>query len=297
MNKVQPSLSKAAMWMGGWLALMLTMSVAGREATKEVNVFQIMEIRAVLGIFMIYPLIHMAGGFQAMRTRVLGQHIGRNFVHYWGQFAWFFALTMIPLAQLVSIEFTMPIWTAILAAMFLGERITPMKLASVVLGVIGVAMIVRPSLDHVDPGQLIALAAAFGFAVSVIMVKGLTRHDSVLTIIFWMLIIQSALGLIPALMVWQWPPAQSWPWIIVIAFCGTFSHYCMARAMTYADATIVVPMDFLRVPLSALLGWMLYNELLDGWTVAGAVLILFGNTLNIRGAGTARVPPADADRA
>lgn len=296
MNKVEPSLSKAALWMGGWLALMLTMSVAGRAATKEVDVFQIMEIRAVLGIFLIYPLIHRAGGLSAMRTNVLGQHIGRNVVHYAAQFAWFFALSMIPLAQLISIEFTMPIWTAILAALFLGERITTMKLFSVVLGIIGVAVIVRPSLDHVDPGQIIALTAAFGFAIAVIMVKGLTRQDSVLTIIFWMLIIQSALGLVPAILVWEWPRAGIWPWIIVIAICGTFSHYCMARAMTYADATIVVPMDFLRVPLSALLAWMLYNEGVDAWTVAGAVLILFGNTLNLRDAGTARVPPARKDR-
>ena len=92
-------------------------------------------------------------------------------------------------------------------------------------------------------------------------------------------------------MVWTWPSAAVWPWIIVIGVCGTFSHYCMAKAMTHADATIVVPMDFLRVPLSALLGYMLYSEFLDIWTVAGALLILFGNALNLRGAGTARIKP------
>jgi drug/metabolite transporter (DMT)-like permease len=219
------------------------------------------------------------------------QHVGRNVVHYFAQFAWFLALTMIPLAQLISIEFTMPVWTAVFAALFLGERIGGLKVVSIILGILGVAIIVRPGLDHVDPGQLIALAAAVGFGISVTMVKGLTRHDSVLTIIFWMLVIQIVLGLVPALWVWTWPSAAVWPWIVVIAVCGTFSHYCMAKAMTHADATIVVPMDFLRVPLSALLGYMLYNEFLDVWTVAGALLILFGNALNLRGAGTARIKP------
>jgi drug/metabolite transporter (DMT)-like permease len=287
----QPSLPKAALWMGGWLSMMLLMTVAGREATREIDVFQIMEMRAVIGLALLTPFILAAGGFRTVRTKVPMQHIGRNFVHYFAQFAWFLALTMIPLAQLISIEFTMPVWTAVFAALLLGERIGPFKIASIVLGILGVAIIVRPGLDHIDPGQLIALAAAVGFGISVTMVKGLTRHDSVLTIIFWMLVIQIIIGLIPALRVWTWPSATVWPWIVVIGVCGTFSHYCMAKAMTYADATIVVPMDFLRVPLSALLGYMLYNEMLDAWTVAGAVLILFGNALNLRGAGTARIRP------
>jgi len=259
-------------------------------------VFQIMEMRAIIGIFLLAPLIHMAGGVKTLRTNVFALHVGRNIVHYAAQFAWFVALTMIPLAQLISIEFTMPIWTAILAALFLGEKIGPWKLMSIIFGVIGVAIIVRPGIGDIDQGQFIALAASVGFAISVIMIKALTRHDSVLTIIFWMLIIQSALGLIPALLAWRWPSAEVLPWVFVIAFCGTFSHYSQARAMTYADATVVIPMDFLRVPLSALLGWLLYQEALDAWTVAGAVLILFGNTLNLRKAGTARIVPADKDR-
>jgi len=285
----QPSLPKAALWMGGWLSMMLLMTVAGREATREIDVFQIMEMRAVIGLALLIPFILAAGGFRTVRTKVPMQHIGRNFVHYFAQFAWFLALTMIPLAQLISIEFTMPVWTAVFAALLLGERIGPFKIASIVLGILGVAIIVRPGLDHIDPGQLIALGAAVGFGISVTMAKGLTRHDSVLTIIFWMLVIQIIIGLVPALRVWTWPSAAVWPWIFVIGICGTFSHYCMAKAMTHADATIVVPMDFLRVPLSALLGYMLYNEMLDAWTVAGAVLILFGNALNLRGAGTARI--------
>ena len=69
---------------------------------------------------------------------------------------------------------------------------------------------------------------------------------------------------------------------IVIAFCGTFSHYCMARAMLHADATIVIPMDFLRVPLTAAAGWLIYSERLDAFTVLGAALILTGNLLNLK---------------
>ncbi|MCO5161382.1 MAG: DMT family transporter [Mesorhizobium sp.] len=280
----QASLTKAGLWMAGWLTLMLLMSVAGRAATIEIDIFQIMEMRAIIGLVMLWPLIHAAGGLRAMRSRVLGQHIGRNVVHYFAQYAWLLALTMIPLAQLISIEFTMPVWTAIFAGLFLGERIGGLKIASIVLGILGVAVIVRPGLDHVDPGQLIALVMAVGFGISVTMVKGLTRHDSVVKIMFWMLVIQGLIGFVPALWVWRWPSAEAWAWIVVISACGTFSHYCMAKAMTYADATVVIPMDFLRVPLSAALGFLLYSEALDAWTVAGAALILFGNLLNLKAA-------------
>jgi len=277
-----PSKPNAALWMAGWLALMLIVAVAGREATRELNVFQIMEVRSILGFFMLYPLIRINGGLAAMKTSRPLQHIGRNLIHYAAQLGWFFALTLIPLAQVVSIEFTMPIWTAILAASFLGERMTVWKISAIVLGVAGVIVIVRPATGEINPGQMIALGAAVGFGISVAMMKSLTRTETTLTIIFWMLVIQAAAGFFPSLYVWTWPSAYAWGWIVVIAFCGTFSHFCMARAMLYADATVVVPMDFLRVPLTAAAGWLIYSERLDIFTVLGAALILTGNLLNLK---------------
>jgi drug/metabolite transporter (DMT)-like permease len=246
-------------------------------------VFEIMEIRSVIGFFMLYPLVRSSGGFATMKTSRPLQHIGRNLVHYAAQLGWFFALTLIPLGQVVAIEFTMPIWTAILAASFLGERMTVWKISAIVLGVIGVIIIVRPATGEINQGQLIALGAAVGFGISVAMMKSLTRTETTLAIIFWMLVIQAAAGLLPSLYVWQWPSAYVWGWVVVIAFCGTFSHYCMARAMLYADATVVLPMDFLRVPLTATAGWLIYSERLDTFTVLGAVLILTGNLLNLKG--------------
>ena len=268
--------------MAGWLALMLIVAVAGRETTRELNVFQIMEVRSALGLLMLYPLVHLNGGLPAMRTSRPLQHIARNLIHYAAQLGWFFALTLIPLGQVVAIEFTMPIWTALLAASFLGERMNLAKILAIALGLFGVAVIVRPSTSGIDPGQMIALGAAVGFGTSIAMMKSLTRTETTLRIIFWMIVIQGAAGFLPSLYVWQWPSAWVWGWLVVIAFCGTFSHYCMARAMLHADATVVVPMDFLRVPLTATAGWLLYAERLDAFTVLGAALILAGNLLNLR---------------
>ena len=281
---------KAIVWMAGWLTAMIVIAVAGREATRTLHVFQIMELRSVLGFAMLWPLVHASGGLAAMRTRRIGSHIARNTVHYGAQFGWFFALTMIPIAQVVAIEFTMPIWTALLAVAFLGERLGAARIAAVALGLVGVAVIVRPGLEHVDPGQLIALAAAVGFAISIILVKSLTATESVVSIIFWMLVVQSVIGIVPAALVWRTPTAPVWPWIGVIALCGTYSHYCMTQALRHADAMMIVPMDFLRVPLTAVAGWLVYDERIDVFTVVGAGLILVANLLNLR-----RSTPAPKD--
>ena len=276
------SAAKALPWMIGWLSLMVVMAVAGRQATRELNVFQIMEVRSLMGLLLLSPLIWAAGGLRAMRTARPVLHLARNLVHYLAQYAWLLALTMIPLAQLVALEFTMPIWTLLLAAAFLAEPLHRWKVAAVALGVAGVFLIVRPADAGVSPGQLIALASAVGFAISVTLVKIATQTEDATKIMFWMLIIQSVLGLLPALSVWHWPSVAVWGWLVVIAFCGTFSHYCMARAMRHAQATVIVPMDFLRVPLTALAGWAIYAERIDLLMVLGTGLILAGNLLNLR---------------
>ncbi len=268
--------------MAGWLSLMVVIAIAGREAQSELAVFQIMEMRSLIGLLLIAPMIRAAGGLAAMRTQRPRQHAARNLVHYAAQYGWFVALTLIPLAQVVAIEFTMPIWSALLATVFLHERLNAWKVMAIVLGVLGVGLIVRPATTGLSAGQGIALAAAVGFAVSLILVKSLTHSESALAIIFWMLVWQSLLGLLPALWVWRWPSGTVWGWMLVVAFCGTFSHYCMARALQHAEATVVVPMDFVRVPLTALAGWLVYAERVDLLTVLGVVLILAGNILNLR---------------
>ena len=277
-----PSLRKAAGWMAGWLVAMVVIAVAGREAARSLSVFQIMEMRSVLGLALLAPLVHAAGGLTAMRTQRVGTHLARHTVHYAAQYGWFFALTLIPIAQVVAIEFTMPVWTTIMAVAFLGERVNALRVLAVALGLVGVAAIVRPGLDHVDSGQLIALAAAVGFAIAFVLVKSLTATERPVTIIFWMLVVQSVIGLAPALLAWRTPTAAVWPWIAVVAVCGTYSHFCMAQALRHAPATVIVPMDFLRVPLTVAAGWLVYAEGLDRYAVLGAGLILAANLLNLR---------------
>jgi drug/metabolite transporter (DMT)-like permease len=281
---------KAAFWMSCSLGCMILMTWAGRETTRRLDVFQVMELRSLIGLLLLYPLVRHVGGLRAMATGRPLQHIGRNIAHYAGQFAWLAALTMIPLAQLVAIEFTTPIWTALLAVGFLGERMTVAKVTAITLGLLGVLVIVRPGIAGIDAGQLVVLASALAFGISLTMTKSLTRTESAVAIIFWMLVIQSVIGIVPAALTWRTPTADVWPWLVVIAFGGAYAHYCMARALAHADATVVTPMDFLRVPATAALGFFVYSEKVDMFTVLGTVLILCGNLLNLAG----RRRPAEA---
>lgn len=264
------------------IASFLGMAVAGRETTSVLNVFQVAELRSVVGFIILLPLVLASGGFAAMRTQRPMQHLARNVIQYMGQAGWLYALTLIPLAELVSIEFTTPIWTALFAVMFLGEKLNVRKLIAITFGILGVLVIVRPGMGTIATGHLIVLCVAVSFGISMVMVKSLTRTESVVRIIFWMLVVQSVIGFIPAWIEWRNPPLALWPWIVATAFTGMSSHFCLARALTYADATIVSPMDFLRLPFTALVGWLVYSENIDAFTVAGAALILLGNLVNLR---------------
>jgi drug/metabolite transporter (DMT)-like permease len=215
-----------------------------------------------------------------MKTLRLPQHVARNVVHYAAQYGWFVALTLIPLAQVVALEFTMPIWSAALAVAFLGERMNRWKVLAVVLGLAGVAVIVRPAATGLNPGQLIALAAAVGFAVSVVLVKSLTRTDTASQVSFWMLVVQSVIGLVPALLVWH----GRQPGVGLGGGRGVLRHVL---------ALLLCPRDAAcrrhgggadGLPARAAdraVGWAVYAERVDLFTALGVALILGGNLLNL----------------
>jgi drug/metabolite transporter (DMT)-like permease len=276
----QHSTAQAAIWMGGWLLATLALTVAGRELGHDLPVFVIMMFRSLFALVLLTPIVVYHGDvrrrFGNMRLNFL-----RNIIHYGAQYSCFLALTLIPLAHVVSIEFTMPIWGAIIAALFLGETLTRFKVVAIALGFLGILLIVKPGTSYLDNGHVVALLAAIGFAVSVAMTKVITRTDSALTVIFLMFLIQTMIGAVPAYITWKWPAPHNWIWVFIVASAGTFSHYCLSKAISLADVTVVTPLDFLRVPLTVLVGYWLYREGFDLYSIIGTLLILGANTLNL----------------
>lgn len=270
----------SVLWMSGALVSFLSMALAGRELSAELNTFQILFFRSAIGVLIIVAILSKAGWYQ-IKTDRLPTHFIRNIAHYVGQFGWFYAIAIIPLAQVFAIEFTIPIWTALLAPFLLGERVTPMRLAVIVIGFTGILVILRPGMVPFEIGAISALIAAIGYALSHTLTKKLTATDSPLAVIFYMTVIQLPMGAIPSFLDWTTPSMSMWPWLILVGVTALSAHYCMARAFAHADAIVVVPMDFLRLPLVAVIGLIFYGEPLDLWVLLGAVIIFAGIIINV----------------
>ena len=274
---------KVAFWMVGTFVSLISIAVAGREASTEITIFQMLFWRGLVGLGIILLLLRFIGGWQRVRTQKLPIHAARNVVHLGAQYAWFYAVAFIPLAEVFALEFTTPIWTLILAALILGEKITVVRVTAVILGFVGVLIILRPGLSPVGLPQVSALLSALGFAFSTyVMTRRLMRTDTPLTMLFWMVLIQTPLALLAGLDAWIWPTGWTWGWIALVGVGSLTAHYCMARALSLADANVVVPMDFFRMPLAAIVGWLAYAEIVDIWVLVGAAIIFGGNYLNVR---------------
>lgn len=280
MNTPRPLLAVA--WMMGALASFTTMALAGRELTAEMSVFQAMALRSIICV-VVLTAIAARVGFASVATVRIRLHLVRSVAHYTGTYAWIYGISVLPLAAVFSIEFTTPIWTAILAAVFLGERLTRWRFAGIAIGFAGILVILRPGSETIDPAAFAVLGAAWCYAATYAITRAMAPTESPLTIIFWMNLIQLPIGLVPALATWVAPSPEAWPWIAAIGVSGLTSHWCVSHAMRHADAALVAPMDFVRLPLIAVVGWLLYAEPFNPFVLLGGALIFAGNMTSIFG--------------
>jgi drug/metabolite transporter (DMT)-like permease len=275
MNSLPPAV-RGTLWMSGAVLSFSAMAIAVRQLLTHMGVFQILFLRTFVALLVIVALIAVYGWFGRLRTARLGMHFLRNGTHFGGQYCWVYAISALPLATVFAIEFTMPVWTALLAWWFLGERLTGPRLVMLGLGLTGVLVILKPGVAVIHPAALVMVLGALCYAANMITTKTLTRTDSVIAILFWMNLIQTPLALIPALPQWSAPTLADTPWIAALAGGSLFAHFCMTRAFKLADATVVVPIDFLRLPLIAVAGALLYSEPLDPIVFVGAAIIFCG---------------------
>ena len=276
------SLLFAALWMMGALSSFALMAVAGREVSHELDTFQLMFYRSLFGVIIIVAIgAVLPGGLSRFKTQRLGMHFSRNVLHFVGQFCWFYAIALITLAEVFALEFTTPIWVALLAPLFLSERMTVGRGVAVVLGFAGVMIVLRPGITTLEAGHIAMLSGAVGFAFSFMLTKKLSRTERPLTILFWMALMQAPMGLIGSLGDVVLPGPMLAVWLVLVTVCGLSAHFCTAQAFRWADATTVAPIDFFRLPLIAVVGMVLYAEPLDPFVFIGGAGILTGNWFNI----------------
>ncbi|MFN3970724.1 MAG: DMT family transporter [Gemmobacter sp.] len=280
----------AALWMTGSIASFSAMAVAGRAVSGVHDTFEIMTWRSLLGFFVVVGVAFSLGRLREVRRDRLASHLLRNLFHFTGQNLWFWALTMIPLAQVFALEFTSPVWVILLAAVFLGERLTLAKMAAAALGFVGIWVVAQPDFAALEPGVLAAAASAVCFAATAILTKALTKGESIISILFWLTLMQLGLGLAAA----GWdgdialPTRATLPWLALIGLCGLAAHYCLTTALALAPASVVVPVDFARLPVIAGVGWVVYGEAVGLNVWVGAAMIFAAILLNLRATRSAR---------
>ncbi|HTT46735.1 MAG TPA: DMT family transporter [Pseudolabrys sp.] len=278
-------LARVVLWMVGALFSFSVMAVSIRELSRaNLSIFEILAIRSGVALFVLLALLTVRPNLRAYALpRRMKLNLVRNIVHYASQFAWALSITMLPLAMVFALEFTMPGWTALLAVWLLHERLTPSRIGVIVFGLIGVLVILRPGVASINPAAFLVLAAAFGYAITMIATKKLTMTETTFGIIFWMAVIQfplSLLGSDPAAFL-HLETRHILP-AIGVGTAGLTSHYCLSNAFRAGDATLVVPLDFMRIPLIAVVGWAFYSERLDIFVLLGALIIIGGVFWNLR---------------
>lgn len=274
---------RACIWMIGAIVSFTAMAIAGRAVSFELDTFEIMLFRSLIGIVIVVVVASLAGTLREVRAQKLGLHFIRNVSHFAGQNLWFYSITVIPLAQVFALEFTSPLWVMLLAPLVLGEKLTRSQAIAAVIGFIGILVVTRPSPETFEFGLLTAALAAIGFAGSAVFTRKLTRTETITCILFYLTVMQAGLGMAFAGFDGDitLPSASNLPWIVVIAIAGLVAHFCLTVALSLAPATIVMPIDFTRLPVIAVVGVLLYAEPLDPFVLLGAALIFGANYYNI----------------
>ena len=212
-----------------------------------------------------------------LRTRVLKAHMGRSALNFAGMTLWFQAIVAMPLAEATALHFTLPLYTVILAALFLRERVGWRRWAATAVGFLGALIVLRPGAVPISAPAIMVLASAAFYGGAVVMIKLLTRTDAALPIAFYSNLLMAAIALVPTIFLWQGPALSDVPLILALATIGTAAPYCFTRALINLDASVVAPLDFLRLPFTAFAAWLIFVEVPDRWTWVGAAVI-FGST-------------------
>ncbi len=268
-------------WMMGTLLSFCFMAIAARELSEHIGTFQILFFRSLIGLAIVTLIIFYKKDLKLFRSRRLKLHLSRNLCHFAGQYGWFLGLGLLPLANVFALEFTTPLWTAVIAAIFLKERLTLKKSLAILLGLLAVIIIVKPSSDIFNHTSLIVLAAALFYALAHVFSKSLSSTEKPVTLLFYMCLIQLPIGLVFTILNWQTPNLIQWGWLSIVGITALTAHYCINRAMLLSEISLVVTLDFLRLPIIALLGIVIYAEDFQVSICIGGGLMLLGNLINL----------------
>ena len=251
-----------------------------KQLADELHPFEIAFFRSMFGFLVLLPIVWRSGGLSVLSTREPGLHILRSALNAGGMLLFFLSLSLAPLATVSAIGFASPLFAALLAILFLGEKVGIRRWAGLIIGFIGTVVILRPGAGVIDTGALVALASSLLWAGAMVVIKRLTGSDSPLAITTWAALGVGVFCFPAALLVWKWPTPEQWLWLLVIGTLGSIIQFTLAKAFELADTTVVLPFDFLKLVWASLFGLVLFSEIPDPWAWLGGTII-FGSAIYI----------------
>jgi len=248
------------------------MSALVRYGANFANLFELSFMRAAFGFVLMLPfLIH--GGTDALRVKSPRLHLLRGALSFIGTLCWFGAVTFLPLAEAVSLNFTAPLFATILAALVLHEVVRARRWTATLLGFAGVMLVLRPGAEAITPGALLALGSAATIACNTLVVRTMMRTEKAGTVVLTLSGLLTLFTAVPYLIVWKAPGWDLLALGLAMGICGTIGHIAFSRSLACAEASAVMPLDFARLPFALAFGLVAFGEWPDLWTIAGGLVI------------------------
>ena len=248
------------------------MTILVRQLSADYSSFEILFFRNLVAVCILLPL-SIRRGFSSLKTQRLPLHCLRAFLSYVGVLLLFYGVANIPLPDVTALSFTQPLFVVLLAALILKESVNGACWAAVIAGFIGLLVIVRPGFIAVELATVLVVFSAFSYAVSNICVKRLMTTDTANQSVFYFNLLMLPIALVPTIFFWVTPALADLPLLVGIGVNGTIAVYAYARSFTLADASAVMPFDFLRMPMAATAAFLLFSEIGDLWTWIGSIII------------------------
>ncbi len=268
-----PPPARGAAWMILANVFFTMMNTLIRELSADYGIFQLLFVRSLFGLVFVLLMVWPAG-IRSLKTTRPSLQVVRGMLGFTAMYFWFFAVTNMPLAEATAINFSAPVFAAVLIAVFLGERMRARRWTATALGFVGMLIVLRPGLAEFSPATGAALCASMLMAVGAMVVKLVARTDHPNSVVLYVPLFLSVFAFIPALLNWTPPTGPDLAVMTLLGLVGTLAHHCWVRAFAVTEATAVLPYDFVRLPMMALAGYALYAELPDLWTWIGATVIL-----------------------
>jgi drug/metabolite transporter (DMT)-like permease len=248
------------------------MAGAVRHLAPRLHPFELAFFRNFFSLLFMAPwIIH--GGWAGLRTSSWRKYGLRGIISIVAMLCWFYGMATMPIAEATALTFTAPIFASIGAILFLGETMGARRWCAIAVGFLGAMIILRPGLATVSWSALIVLFGSAAIAGAIIMVKILSRTEPSSLIVTYMGFYLVPMSLLPAVFVWEMPSGMDWPWLIVIGASATIGQLAITHAYAAADATVVLPFDYARLPFAAIIGYVAFSETPDFWTWIGAAVI------------------------